>query len=186
MARLLSKTGAEQQDVVQLLSDLVGETYIPYSDFVALSGTPAIAQVGTGNAAGFAFADAADEVVTAGISRDYHLPSLDDTKDISIYLNWSSASTSGDVVWTVSVVNTAVDGSLDQTGTSLSSTDTVNGTTNRLSETPVMTIPGGTIDTCCRIHIAVKRVGTSGSDTMTGDALLDGIRIVYSTNPNIV
>jgi hypothetical protein len=185
-SRTISKTGAELQDVVELLDQLTGEEFLPYSSFEVITGGPAVTAIGSSTVGGYAMDDTSTEAVTTVLRIPNSLPGLDRSKPINVYIQWSSAATSGNVEWDVDY---KVAGLGDDIGAIVSTStviDTTAGTADYASEAPVAALSASISDVADLLFLTVRREAGSGSDTMTGDASFNGVRISYSTNPNIV
>ena len=183
-SRTISKTGAELQDLVEMVDQLTGEVFIPFSDFLVHSGTPAFAAVGAGG--GYAMDAAGTESLMAAIRLPNGMPAIDYSKTVSMYIQWSAAATSGDVVWDLSIKPTAIGEDVGGAQTAGNVTDTTSGTADYLDETEVITIAASALENSDLLFLLASRLGGDGSDTMTGDASFHGVRISYTTNPNIV
>lgn len=105
--------------------------------------------------------------------------------NISIVLDWYSrtAQTSGAAVWGAAIQaitpGDAQSVLTDGFGTEATTTTTVNGTASGLTRT---TITITSLDSAApndSIIIKLRRIGTNGSDTLTGDAVLLGMTIQY-------
>ena len=185
--RTISKTGAELQDIVQAIDELTGEIYIPASAFQIIDTAALWTAIGSSAAAGgYAMDAAAAEGVNTSIRLSNDLPMIDYTKTVDIYIQWSAAATSGDVVWDIDYVVAALGEDLGAAVTNATVTDTAAGTADYASEAPVISIAASVLADTDVMHFTVRREGADGSDTMTGDASFNGVRIVYTTNPNIV
>lgn len=182
--RKITKTGAELQDIVQLLDELTGEVFIPANTFQIIQGTPSWTAVG--NTAGYALDATTVEAITANFRIPNDLPGLDVTKPVNCYVVWSAVATTGDVVYDVDYVAIAIDEDRTTAGSTLVTTNTANSTANGLSESAAFAIPGNTFMDKDLFSFVVRRQADDAGDTMTGDANIVGVRISYTSNPNIV
>ena len=98
---------------------------------------------------------------------------------------WYTSATSGDCIWGIQAVAVADDDAQDAAyGTAVEVTDTAKGTANDATitaETSAMTVSGspGAEEL---VQFKVYRKAADGSDTMTGDAKLVGVKIHYTTD----
>lgn len=128
----------------------------------------------------FDFDDATDEKVQFSIA----MPKGWNEGTVSVVFEWTANATSGDVIWAVEAVAVGDDDALDATfGTAATATDTMKGTAYDLATSPAATLTiGGTPaeeDVC---FFRVYRDANAGGDTLTGDAMLLGVKITYTTN----
>lgn len=99
---------------------------------------------------------------------------------------YADTASSGDTVWgaAISAITTNTDTQdveTDGLATENTATDTHLGTTGQRLHNIDVTISNlDSIASGDFIHLRVRRVGSSGSDTMTGDAALVGVRLSYS------
>ena len=185
-SRTISKTGAELQDVVELLDQLTGEFFLPYNVFDVVEGSPTVEIGGSANSSGYALDAGTQESVATVIRVPNFLPGVDFSKDISTNINWSAAATSGDVLFALTVIPVAIGEDVGGTAVGANSLDTVAGTADYLSEAPEIAIAASSVESSDLVFLKITRVAADGTDTMTGDALFHGVRISYTTNPNIV
>lgn len=181
--RVISKTGAELQDVVQLLDKLTAEAFIPYNMFTAITGTPAVAAIGGTTAAGYAMDATSAEAVTGVFNGAAWLPGIDSTKPVKVSVYWSAAATSGDVVWELDCIHPELGVDIGGMLQCATTTDTTLGTADasQVTESMSMANVGEQL-----FFLAVRRAAADGGDTMAGDASFHGVKITYTTNPNIV
>jgi hypothetical protein len=110
--------------------------------------------------------------------------SADESAGLEAQFVWTSASGSGNVIWTMACVAVSdddpVDGSL---GTVQSVTDGITAANDQMvsSYTSAIT-PGGTWTEGDTLYCQVTRDADNGSDTAAGDARLLAVRILYSIN----
>ena len=184
--RTITKTGAEQQDVIQLLDQLTGEIFIPYSAFSIIISTPVVAAIGGSTVGGYAMDATTAEAVTTVLRVPNDFPALDATAAVNCYVNWSAAATSGDVVWDIDYRVSALAEDIGAAVTNITATDTAAGTADFASESPVLAIAANVLADSDLLFITVRREAADAGDTMTGDASFNGLRISYTTNPKIV
>jgi hypothetical protein len=98
---------------------------------------------------------------------------------LTVDLHWMATSaTSGDVRWGVSIErDDANDHDLDADAfaTEQLATGTANGTSGKLTKTTITASSGANMDSAAAgdpIRVKVRRLGSDGADTMTGDAEL--------------
>jgi len=95
---------------------------------------------------------------------------------ITITIEWTGASaTSGNVVWNTAIerCDTGTDMDADSFATAQSATAAAPGTSGAPAYTTIAHTNGAQIDSALKnetIRLKLTRVGSSGSDTMTGDA----------------
>lgn len=99
---------------------------------------------------------------------------------------WLTAGTStGDVIWALQGVAESDGDALDAAyGTAATVTDAGSGTANqirRTAESSAVTIAGTPAEGDV-VHLRVARDADAGGDTLTGDARLLGIKLLFSTN----
>lgn len=184
--RRISKTGAELQDIVELLDQTTGQAFIPFSAFSIIAGTPAVTAVGGAVGAGYAFDAASEESVITVLRVPDSLPALDTASTVDVYIQWSAAATSGDVIWDLTYVAVNLGEDVGGGGTAAQVTDTVAGTADYLSEAPVISIAASALANADLLFLKISRKAAEAGDTMAGDASLQGLRIAYTTNPKIV
>ena len=144
------------------------------SNFVVHTGGSAYGMVGTHDR-GWTFDDsAADEsiVATVVVPSDYVSGSV-----IRLFYHMDSA-VAGDVVWVVRAVSATEGEDFTGSGSNDSVVDTVQGTAANIgivNITMTLTIAAGDI-----LRVRIRRTGSSGSDTATGDAFLVGCAFVYT------
>lgn len=99
------------------------------------------------------------------------------------YVVWTSPTTSGNVVWEVAYRTVGGDDttSLDQTTAeeTLTVTDAAPSATDRRL-IPSLTATAGNFSVGESVELKVSRDGTSGSDTMAGNAILHGVMFEYT------
>ena len=109
-----------------------------------------------------------------------------DRGTITAKFHWSNASGSGNVVWGISGVAISDDDVLDAAlGAQVTVQDTVTAVGDLMvsAETPAMTFAGTpAVNDAC--YIQIIRLQNDAGDTMTADARLHGVTIVYNTNAN--
>lgn len=182
----MSKTGAEQQDVVQVLDQLIGEKYFPASSFQIIDASAAWTAIGGSSIGGYAMDDAAAEGVNLSLRLPNDLPAIDYTKVVKIYIQWSAAATSGDVVWDIDYRVAGLGEDIGAAVTNATVTNTTAGTADHAEEATAIDIAVNILADADVLHLTVRREGADGSDDLSGDASFNGLRIVYTTNPNIV
>jgi hypothetical protein len=97
---------------------------------------------------------------------------------------WTAASGSGDVVWAIRALSLANDDALDSAfGTAVTVTDTLTATGDLCitSATSAVT-PSNTAAKEDLVVIEVYRDADNGSDTLSADARLIAVRIIYTTD----
>lgn len=98
---------------------------------------------------------------------------------------WKCGATSGDVIWGIQAVAFADDDALDTAfGTAVEVTDTAGGAADDCmisDETSAMTVAGSPSAEEL-VVFKVYRDAADGSDTLSGDAELLGVKIHYTTN----
>lgn len=119
-----------------------------------------------------AFDAAADEsAVFCGTLPDHY-----GAGGITLTIEWTGASaTTGNVVWNTAFerCDTGTDMDADSFATAQSATAAAPGTSGAPAYTTIAHTNGAQIDSALKnetVRLKVTRVGTSGSDTMTGDA----------------
>jgi hypothetical protein len=185
--RKITKTGAEQQDIIELLDNLSSTRNIRYNSFDPIVGTPAVTAVGGSTVGGYAFDPTSAEAITTVIACDTFFPGVDYTKDIDFVINYSTAATSGNIIWDVDYI--AAGGNEDVGGavTTLSETAGAQAVADVLYSSPVFTIPANTISSGDLLWLTVRREAADAGDTCASDAVFYGINfITYTTNPQIV
>jgi len=127
----------------------------------------------------YAFDDSDAEVVVANI----RLPQdMDKTVVPDINIGWGANATSGNVVWQVEYLYRADNEALDS-GTpddTLTVTSGVSGTSDGLVVSSVTLAAPGSSDKLLLLRI--KRLGTDGSDDLSGDAYLVGCGLKYTAD----
>lgn len=123
---------------------------------------------------------AADEYAIAGSL----IPSIYAGGGLTIDVFWMSASaTSGDIVLGISIErdnDNNHDLDSDAFATEQTGTSTANGTSGKLIKKTITVSSGANMDSAAAgepIRIKVRRKGSDGSDTMTGDAQLVYVHI---------
>lgn len=191
-------TGAEEVPVVQS-SNTRKTTTADIANLVSGSQTiyqPArgmIARTTSGAAAGsvetssnkvmlasFDFDAAADEFV----QFDVWMPKSWNEGTVTAVFSWTAASGSGDVIWGIQGLARSNDDALDTAfGTAATVTDTLITALDEhhTSATSAITI-GGTPAEGDRVTFQVYRDADAGGDTLAVDAMLLGVKIVYTTN----
>lgn len=109
-----------------------------------------------------------------------------DRGTITAKFHWSNASGSGNVVWAIKGVAIGDDDALDVAcGTQVTVQDTVTAVGDLMvsAETPAMTF-SGTPAVSDAVYIQITRLQSDAGDTMSADARLHGVTILYSTNAN--
>ncbi len=141
--------------------------------FTVHTGSPIRTQVA--NTSTWAFDDAAaEESITAAIvvPEDY-------VSGLAIRLHYYMASaTSGAVMWAVYGYSREEGDNYANAGTITFAADTVQGTAANLGVvdySPAVTVAAGD-----NLRIRVRRSGSNGSDTASGDAYLVGVAFVYT------
>jgi hypothetical protein len=104
---------------------------------------------------------------------------------VTVIYDWYSASgsTSGAVVWGASLsVLTPGDAQSIETdawATENTTTTTVNATAKGLTRTTVTVTNLDSLTANDSFLVRIRRIGSNGSDTMTGDAILVGMTVTY-------
>lgn len=112
------------------------------------------------------------------------MPDNWDASTVTYKAVWTAASGSGDVVWELQGRSYADDDAIDQAwGTAVEVTDTLTATDDicTTSESAAVTL-AGTPAAGEYVHFRISRDAANGSDTLSGDAKLIGIRIEYSVS----
>lgn len=98
-------------------------------------------------------------------------------------ITWLTTATSGDVVWSVSA-RLARDGDDTQgaMGTAQTVVDTAAGTTlyERITSATSTVTPSGTYGVGATLYLTVSRSATSGSDTLSVDALFKSVTLTWN------
>lgn len=107
--------------------------------------------------------------------------------NLTVDIQWyADTASSGDVVWGVAIAaitpdTDSQDIETDALATENTVTDTHLGTTGQRLHRAVVTVSN--LDSLAKdddVAVRIRRVGSSGSDTMTGDALLVSATVSYS------
>ena len=132
--------------------------------------------------AGWAFDASADEEVWARLKAQGY-----GSGNVTVTVWWYAANaTSGDVVWGAALAAITPDtDSQDIEGDSLATentaTDSHLGTTSKRLQSVAITVSN--LDSLASgddVALRVRRVGSSGSDTMSNDAILTRVEVSYS------
>lgn len=94
-----------------------------------------------------------------------------------VNIKWAAAAITGAVVWGVQFERMTTTLGVDSYDTAVEATTTTNGTTLVPSTTSITISTLDSIATGDAYRISVYRNATSGSDTMTGDALLFAVEV---------
>ena len=106
--------------------------------------------------------------------------------NVTVIIDWYSqaGSTTGAVVWgaALSVLTPGDAQSVltDALATENTATTTVNGTARGLTRTSITVSNLDSLAADDSVEMRIRRLQSSGSDTMTGDAIIVGIEIQYS------
>jgi hypothetical protein len=130
---------------------------------------------------GYAFDAAADEQLS------YRWKALNyGSGNVTVTAFWysRSGSTTGAVVWgaALSVLTPGDAQSMETDGlaTENTQTTTVNGTARGLTSSAITVSNLDSLANGDSVEMRIRRVGSNGSDTMTGDAVLVGFEVSYS------
>lgn len=107
--------------------------------------------------------------------------------NLTVNLDWyADTASSGDVVWGVAIAaitpdTDSQDIETDALATENTVTDSHLGTTGQRLHRAVVTVSNlDSLANLDNVALRIRRTGSSGSDTMTGDAILVGVLITYS------
>lgn len=118
---------------------------------------------------------------TAFMSRHFMLPAdWDSASGIDLRLLWQTGATMGNVVWQVSTAFVADNAVIDAAfNTAQTITDAAKGTANRLNTASLtaLTLTGAVASSL--MFLQIKRDPTHVSDTITADAALIGVELIY-------
>lgn len=148
--------------------------YLSVADFYAVSGStiPAVQLVGGSREAAWRFSNGIDSVIGAQLLVPHGWKHLD------IYVLWvNQGAGAGNVVWHADINAFDVGSSANAADTATSDVSGAAGSQDVLCATLLSQLTW-TGKTGKRARIRVKRVGTSGSDTLANSAGLVGIKIV--------
>lgn len=107
---------------------------------------------------------------------------IDFTEDVIFRMAWSSAATSGDVVWNITYTTVNVGDDTTGSGTTDTQTITTSSTANGLQILET-TIPASNISKDnIYMSIEIQREGTNGSDTLSDSAELLGLDVQFVSN----
>lgn len=110
-----------------------------------------------------------------------------DRGTVTAIFSWTAAAGAGDVIWTIAGLARTNDDPLDTAfGTAVSVTDTLLTTNDEhhTAETGAVTIAGTPIEDD-RIIFQVSRDAAAGGDTLTADAKLLAVKLIYTvTSPS--
>lgn len=133
------------------------------------------------NYRGFLFAQSGDNYAGFRIP----MPASWDQGTFTFIITWTSATTSGNVVWSVqSAVRRSGDSFDIAYGSAVTITSAAPGSAQNsviTAESSAMT-PGGTAGTNCELEVRINRNGGAGSDTMAGTAIITSFLLYYTTN----
>jgi hypothetical protein len=125
-----------------------------------------------------------DQTTHEGAQFQIAMPKSWDKGPVTFVPYWTAASGTGGVVWGLSAVAVSDDDPLDVSfGSEQSSTDTLIAT-NDLHvgpESAGVTVAGAPVDGDLVIF-QVRRIVSDGNDTLTADAKLIGIKLLYTVN----
>lgn len=131
---------------------------------------------------GLAFDAAADEACVAKFRADGY-----GSGNLTLEIDWyADSASSGDVVWDAAICvitpdTDSQDVETDSFATASSVTDSHLGTTGQRVHRASITISNlDSIAAGDLVHLRIRRVGSNGSDTMTGDAILVFAELTYS------
>jgi hypothetical protein len=125
-----------------------------------------------------------DQTTEEGAGILYWMPKSYNGSTVTFQPIWTAAAGSGGVVWSLGARAFANDDALDQAmGTAQTSTDTLiaTGDMHVGPESSAITI-AGTPAAEVPVYFEIRRVVGNGSDTLTGDAKLIGIKIFVTLN----
>lgn len=106
--------------------------------------------------------------------------------NVTVIIDWysRSGSTTGAVVWGAALsVRTPGDAQsleTDAFATENTATTTVNGTAKGPTRTTITVSNLDSLAADDDVVLRIRRIGSNGSDTMTGDAILRAVRVNYS------
>lgn len=111
----------------------------------------------------------------------------DESAGIDAQVIWTSASASGNVIWAVRCAAVGNDDALDAAmGTAQSVTDGITAANDQMISGFTSSItPSGTWAEGDVLYCDVSRDADNGSDTASGDALLLGLRLRYTTTNSV-
>lgn len=160
--------------------------YLPAQAFTPIAGSPVLTtEIGANKAIGFAFDDAAEE----GVATTFVVP--DDwaaATDVTLNIYWAASSAEGAtkaVVWDVNTLPLASDE--DMSGGTLivdTATDTlISGTAWDLNVSQSITIAASTEWAAGdMVSLILFRDGDNTSDDVTGDAVVLGVKLTYTSD----
>ena len=178
----LLANGLDQFSEIALLSRAFGRIYIPHSELSASLTGGAVVAIGGSKLTGLSY-DAAG-VEEADIN--FEAPDiLNGAFPVNVFLKWTAPATSGNVVWDMDYKSIAEGEDLGGAEVNVTVTDAAPGTADFKLTSPVLVIPAGVITQGDTISLNFRREGGDGGDTMTGDAVLIGVELQFTTRPEI-
>lgn len=148
------------------------ELWIGPGDFIANAGTPVRALIGSANAQGWAMDASADESIS-GMAK---VPDGFAAVDTTCLIGWSSTATSGDVIFDLITVPTAVTEDAGLAGNTDSVTDTAGDTADDLQEASVTVAASTEWAADDIVYFTVNRDADNGSDNLAADVSVHYVR----------
>lgn len=153
--------------------------FIHAGEFASHTGSPALTQVGTGIAYGWALDPASDESIYAywQIPEDW-----DSSTAMTAKIKWCANATANDAVFDLATLPLVESESVNAAGNVDSVTDTTDGTAWDLNITAAMTIAAAELAAGDMVVMRVNRDADNVADTLTVDAIILGVEITYTSN----
>lgn len=154
--------------------------FIPAGAFVSHTGSPALTQVGTGDAYGWGLDDAADESITTfwRVPQDW-----DSSSAMTANIFWiSEAAVAGNCRMDLFTLGLVESETVDAAGNQDTVTDTTDGTAKDLNITANITIAASELAAGDMVTIRINRDADHAGDTLVGDAVILGLQISYTSN----
>jgi len=105
-------------------------------------------------------------------------PGTNLTGGLKVRIHWTATTaTSGDAVWGASVERGNTDIDTDSYDTEATATGTANGTSGVVAVTEIALTATDGVVAGDMFRLKIRRLATSGSDTMTGDAELIAVEV---------